>query len=214
MAARTSRSSSSSFATRKSSDELKPTSSARPERQRFLKEVTTGWERPAARARGRRLCVALQSRCLRRPDADRRRAGALPPGVSEGSPGEGKKLREAARLLVRGEFQTDEDVRQEEDQLAEQFAFFGPPAGRAVVRRTRAVLPLARERRGVRPLCVLRTQWRHGLGGPTGLDYRPSCPHGRVRIRGSKFDALYEAVRIMEQGARGLRGASQRKRGG
>jgi hypothetical protein len=104
---------------------------------------------------------------------------------------------------VRGDFQRDEEIRQQEDHLEEQFAHWG------IERDDTQVLPdlepffLWPEH--VEPYMLfasLRSQFRHGFNGPTGMDYGAVLAHMHaVRIPKRKFDAMYEAVRIMEQGA-------------
>jgi hypothetical protein len=126
----------------------------------------------------------------------------VPHGIPEGSAGEGKKLREAARHLVRGDFQREDDIQKEEDRLAEQLAFFGLQPDAPVLPE---VEPFYLWPEHVEPYMLfasLRTQWRHGFAGPTGLDYGAVLAHmAAARLPEQKFDWLYECVRIMEQGA-------------
>jgi hypothetical protein len=103
---------------------------------------------------------------------------------------------------VRGEFQRDEDVQKKEDQLAEQLAFFGLQPDGPIIAELEPFYLWPENVEAYVLFASLRTQWRHGLGGPTGLDYSAVLAHmGAVRVSRSKFAALYEAVRIMEQGA-------------
>lgn len=47
-----------------------------------------------------------------------------------------------------------------------------------------------------------QTQWRTGMGGPTGLDYTSvlACLHG-LRLGRDRVDAMFADVRVMERGA-------------
>lgn len=48
----------------------------------------------------------------------------------------------------------------------------------------------------------LRTQWRTGMNGPTGLDYGPLFAlMERMRLGDDEHDALFEDIQTLEAGA-------------
>lgn len=48
----------------------------------------------------------------------------------------------------------------------------------------------------------LTTQWRHGMGGPTGLDYPAVLVLlRRLRLPRAQADEMFEVVRVMERAA-------------
>jgi hypothetical protein len=105
--------------------------------------------------------------------------------------------------MVCGELQTDDQLRQEEERLNEQFAALGIQVEGSVLADEWQPFYLWPENVEAYSLFAsLRTQWRHGFSGPTGLDYAAVLAHMRaVGIRRRKFGELYAAVRVMEQGA-------------
>lgn len=54
----------------------------------------------------------------------------------------------------------------------------------------------------VRFFSRLSTQWRHGMGGPTGLDYAAVLALVRAqRLPRAQADDLFECVQVMEAAA-------------
>ena len=51
----------------------------------------------------------------------------------------------------------------------------------------------------VRVFIAMQTQWRHGMGGPTGLDYAAlPVVEARCGVRREKRGDVFAAVRVME----------------
>jgi hypothetical protein len=122
----------------------------------------------------------------------------------------GKKLREAARLWARGDL-TEGDDRDEEaaadeqaDDLALQCAKLGVvPVGQLRVTQVKRRFYLwPANEPAYRFFVSLRSQWRHGFDGPTGLDYEAVEGELRRRIRPPRRRSrMRDLVRVMEQGA-------------
>lgn len=50
--------------------------------------------------------------------------------------------------------------------------------------------------------CDLQSQWRIGMGGPTGLDYNVLLTLlARMRLSDAEHDNLFDDVRVMERAA-------------
>jgi hypothetical protein len=95
------------------------------------------------------------------------------------SPGQGKKLIEAARLLARGELTLHSDADDPPSDLDDALAAFGlvldddPDDPRFHL--------WGENREALHTWLGVQTQWRVGMGGPTGLDYAGVEAYLRMR---------------------------------
>lgn len=60
--------------------------------------------------------------------------------------------------------------------------------------------------RAVQIFTTLRTQWRHGFAGPTGLDATAvlAILERRFRLSGDELDDVFDAIQVMEDAALGM----------
>lgn len=123
----------------------------------------------------------------------------------------GKKLIEAARLLARGDLISEQQDKDDADDLDAQLAAQGVVlADEDDEPCTPVVYLLPDQLEAWHFWHHCDTQWRHGFGGPTGLDY-PGVEHlmGQLRIPRHRRARLWAQVRAMERGA--LIGWSQQR---
>jgi hypothetical protein len=126
-------------------------------------------------------------------------------GLHGGGHGEGKKLREAARLHARGDLFSETEDAKDRAQLDEALAAFGlelegaPPPGSG----EHPFYLWPEHLDAWRAFCDVRTQWRHGWNGRTGLDYAAVLAHLRdgLALSPRKTRALYAQIRALEAGA-------------
>lgn len=120
--------------------------------------------------------------------------------------GQGKKLKEAARLLVRGELQLHDDEQppeQEPDGQDEALAAFGLELGGSSAPPPEYFLLWPEHEPVLRIWFAVQTQWRHGMAGPTGLDYQGVQAICRLRQlgRGAELARWIADLQIMELAA-------------
>lgn len=124
--------------------------------------------------------------------------------------GRGKKLSEAARLLARGELDESNPhgnpthtQAEDADHLAPQLAALGLYVDGAVDLGRDPVFYLWPENvQAWHFFRAVETQWRHGVSGPTGLDYAGvQCVMDRARIRPGRQRKMWRCVWAMERGA-------------
>lgn len=127
----------------------------------------------------------------------------MPEGVPARGDGEGKKLREAARLWARGELISEHQDAKDRAQLDEALAAFGLELEGAPGEKLHPFYLWPEHVQAWRIFTDLFSQWRHGMAGPTGLDYAAVLAHLRegLRLPYRKIRRLYAELRAMEAGA-------------
>lgn len=123
--------------------------------------------------------------------------------LCDGGHREGKKLREAARLWARGELTDERQDEKEQANLDEALAAFGLELEGSPPDADLHPFYLWPENVPAWNIFVdLRTQWREGFNGRTGLDYGAVIAHLRhgLRLPHRKFQEFYALVRVAEHG--------------
>lgn len=105
-------------------------------------------------------------------------------------------------MLVRGELTNEHEHEQEQAQIDEALAAFGLYAEKPVLDNVDVFYLWPENVPAFSVFRQLRTQWRIGWAGPTGLDYAAVVSHLQtIGMRGRKLREMYSAVLQMEMGA-------------
>jgi hypothetical protein len=122
----------------------------------------------------------------------------------------GKKLAEAARLLARGDLNDGNEDKKDAEHLDTVAEVFGLDLEGAARRSARIFWLWPENVLAWNVFLACGTQWRHGFGGPTGLDYS-GVEHvmRQQRCTPVRRRKLWPFIRAAEQGY--LTGVAERR---
>ncbi|MFC5498133.1 DUF1799 domain-containing protein [Caenimonas terrae] len=119
--------------------------------------------------------------------------------MRQGSGGQGKKLREAARLWALGELATPDQQDRTNAHVDEALAAFGLYLEAPVSETLEPFYLWPEHLAAFNFFLELGTQWRVGMDGATGLDYAAVIAH--LRMAGNESAETYHEIRALEAGA-------------